>query len=132
MSTGQLSPEPRCRNHARPEIRITEDALRDLKEIHAFLWDEVSPTVAYHWLNHILSVIAERVSAQTDKVAAPPPSPASYPDELGALGIREYREIRLKTYRILYRMHGDCAYIYLVTDGRRDMQSLLSQRFLMG
>lgn len=123
----------------RVEIRITEAAIRDLENIHAYCWDNHSPRVAHLWLNQILAGIAERVD-RSDELPLSPSVPSSpsviYPEKLFALGIREYREIRLKTQsianRIIYRPIGDCAYIYLVTDGRRDMQSLLSQRFLMG
>jgi toxin ParE1/3/4 len=121
------------------EIRITEAAIRDLEDIHAYCWDNDSPRVANLWLNQTLAGIVERVNRNEERPLPPPPpsSPSEiYPDELFALGIREYREVRIKTQfmanRVIYRLIGDCAYIYLVMDGRQDMQTLLSQRFLMG
>jgi len=48
-----------------------------------------------------------------------------------ALGIREYREIFFKPYRINYRVMDKNVYVLLIDDGRRDMQTLL-QRRLMG
>jgi toxin ParE1/3/4 len=47
-----------------------------------------------------------------------------------ALGIRDYRETFFKPYRIIYRVEGKRVYVYLIADGRRDMQSLLERRLL--
>lgn len=52
------------------------------------------------------------------------------PRELAELGIREYRQVFFKPYRIIYRVVADRVYIYLIADGRRNMQSLLSRRLL--
>ena len=46
------------------------------------------------------------------------------------LGIREYREIFFKPYRIIYRIMKKNVYVLLIVDGRRDMQSLLQRRLL--
>jgi len=47
-----------------------------------------------------------------------------------ALGIREYRQTFFKPYRIIYRVAGKRVYVYLIADGRRDMQTLLARRML--
>jgi toxin ParE1/3/4 len=60
------------------------------------------------------------------------PERGAYPKELLDLGIREYRQIFFKPYRVIYRVIGKCAYIYLIFDGRRDMQTLLARRLLAG
>ena len=52
----------------------------------------------------------------------------TYPNELMAVGIREYREIYFKPYRIIYRMIEQQVYIMVIADGRRDMQTLLQRR----
>jgi len=54
------------------------------------------------------------------------PERGSYPKELMALGIKEYRQTALKPYRVIGRQ----VVIYLIIDGRRDMQSLLARRLL--
>jgi toxin ParE1/3/4 len=54
----------------------------------------------------------------------------AYPKELLALGIRDYREIFFKPYRVIYRVMGDIVYVFLIVDGRRDMQALLQRRLL--
>ena len=58
------------------------------------------------------------------------PERGSWPKELLGLGIREYRQIFFKPYRIIYRVVGQQVIVYVVADGRRDMQTLLAQRLL--
>lgn len=55
---------------------------------------------------------------------------SNYPKELANLGIKEYRQIFLHHYRIIYRAIGSEVVIYLIADGRRDFQTLLAQRLL--
>src|SRR2546422_263408 len=49
-----------------------------------------------------------------------------------ALGIREYGETFFKPYRIIYRIQRRQVHVYLIADGRRDMQTLLARRLLGG
>ena len=58
------------------------------------------------------------------------PERGAYPKELIALGIRDYRQTAFKPYRVIYRVVGQKVYIYVIADGRRDMQSLLARRLL--
>ncbi|MDP1634250.1 MAG: type II toxin-antitoxin system RelE/ParE family toxin [Gallionellaceae bacterium] len=58
------------------------------------------------------------------------PERGVYPKELLALGIREYRQAHFKPYRLIYRVIGKQVIIYMIADGRRDMQALLSRRML--
>jgi len=58
------------------------------------------------------------------------PERGNHPQELLTLGIREYREILFKPYRMIYRVINDAVYVLLVADGRRDMQALLQRRLL--
>lgn len=60
------------------------------------------------------------------------PERGSYPPKLATLGIHEYREVFFKPYRIIYRVQKKTIYVYLIADGRRDMQSLLARRLLGG
>jgi toxin ParE1/3/4 len=57
------------------------------------------------------------------------PERGSYPKELVVLGIKEYRQTSFKPYRVIYRT-GSQVTIYLIADGRRDMQSVLARRLL--
>jgi toxin ParE1/3/4 len=58
------------------------------------------------------------------------PERGSYPRELLALGIKDYRQTAFKPYRVIYRVIGSEVVIYLIVDGRRDMQSVLARRLL--
>ncbi len=58
------------------------------------------------------------------------PERGSYPKELTALGIKEYRQTSFKPYRVICRIVDNQVIIYLIADGRRDMQSVLTQRLL--
>ena len=58
------------------------------------------------------------------------PDRGTHPKELLALGIREYREVFFKPYRIIYRVMVKNVYVLLIADGRRDMQTLLQRRLL--
>ena len=56
------------------------------------------------------------------------PERGSHPKELLALGVRDYRQIFFKPYRLIYRIVERRVYVFLIVDGRRDMQSLLARR----
>ena len=58
------------------------------------------------------------------------PQRGNYPKELLDIGIREYREVFFKPYRILYRVVEKNVYLLMIADGRRDMQTLLQRRLL--
>ncbi|MFZ2170584.1 MAG: type II toxin-antitoxin system RelE/ParE family toxin, partial [Methylococcaceae bacterium] len=60
------------------------------------------------------------------------PDRGSIPKELLSLGIRQYRQVIEKPYRIIYETFVDKIVVHAVLDGRRDMQSLLMQRILRG
>ena len=97
------------------EVLLTEDASRDLAEIVEYIAAHDSPAQAHHVLDRIEAVLQGLTSF---------PERGVYPGELLGLGIREYREVFFKPYRVVYR--------YLIADGRRDMQSLLARRLLAG
>jgi toxin ParE1/3/4 len=58
------------------------------------------------------------------------PERGSYPRELVCLGIKEYRQTFFKPYRVIYRVADNIVMIYLIVDGRRDMQTVLARRLL--
>jgi toxin ParE1/3/4 len=103
------------------EIRLTDDAATDLDELFVYVARHDSLKAAEHVLTHIQTAL-ESLSRN--------PHRGTYPPELSTLGIREYREVFFKPYRIIYRTIGRIVYVYLIVDGRRDMQSLLKRRLL--
>ena len=103
------------------KVSLTNAALRDLEEIDDYLTATDSPQTA----KRILGKIEDGFLSLCDM-----PERGSYPKELLRIGVREFREIIVKPYRIVYRVRGKRIYIYLIADGRRDMRTLLSRRLL--
>jgi toxin ParE1/3/4 len=58
------------------------------------------------------------------------PNRGAYPRELLETGNRNFREVHFKPYRIIYRVYERKVVVFLVADGRRDMQALLTSRVL--
>jgi plasmid stabilization system protein ParE len=50
--------------------------------------------------------------------------------ELARLGMRTWREIVARPYRLIYRIEGDTVNVLAVFDGRRDLEDLLFERLL--
>lgn len=75
--------------------------------------------------DYVLTKIEEAFASLADN-----PERGAYANELLALGMREYREIYFKPYRIIYRVIAEQVYVMVIADGRRDMQSLLQRRLL--
>jgi toxin ParE1/3/4 len=58
------------------------------------------------------------------------PERGRIPPELERIGIREFREIIFKPYRIIYSVLKSQVFVYCILDGRRDLQDLLEERLL--
>ncbi|MDF0604815.1 type II toxin-antitoxin system RelE/ParE family toxin [Neisseriaceae bacterium TC5R-5] len=99
------------------EVFLTNGAERDLESIHDYLAETVGSIYADSLLELIESL-------------AKLPERGSHPKELAALGIREYRQLLHKPYRIIYRAMSSKVVVYLIADERRDMQPLLLRRLL--
>jgi toxin ParE1/3/4 len=67
-------------------------------------------------MQHVLKQIERAFSRLSGS-----PDRGTYPKELFALGIHEYREVFFKPYRIIYRVLAKNVYVPLIVDGRRDM-----------
>ena len=102
-------------------VLLTNDAERDLNELYDYLAVHDSPRKT----DRVLEKIEKTFSTLSEF-----PERGVYPKELLKLGIREYREIFLEPYRLMYRVMGKNLYVLLIVDGRRDMQSLLQRRLL--
>lgn len=103
------------------EVLLTEGAERDLEAIHDHIAQFDSAAAANRVLDRLMEV-AQSLSRFPER--------GSYPKELIALGIKEYRQTSFKPYRLIYRVRGAQVIIYLIADGRRDMQSVLARRLL--
>ncbi len=106
---------------AKFEVLLTGGAEQDLESIHDYISEFDCVANANHVLDELMDVV-ESLSKFSER--------GSYPKELVGLGIKEYRQILFKPYRVIYRVTGSQVIIYLIADGRRDMQSVLARRML--
>ena len=102
-------------------VQLTNDAARDLEEI----FDYIDRHDARDRADHVLEQIEKAFHSLSEH-----PHRGNSPKELLDIGLREYREIFFKPYRIIYRVMGDNVYVLVIADGRRDMQALLQRRLL--
>lgn len=107
----------------RYEVLLTEDAEQDLEDLYAYIAKFDSPKNADYVLERLLE-LTEGLATSPDR--------GTQPNELRSLGIQEYRQVFFKPYRVIYRVLDKKVAIYVIADGRRDMQSLLSRRLLGG
>lgn len=52
------------------------------------------------------------------------------PPELERVGIRDFKEIFFKPYRIIYQTVAPDVFVYCILDGRRQLTELLQERLL--
>ncbi len=103
------------------KVLFTDDAVCDLEEID----DYISVHDSVEKADYVLSQIETLANSLSTS-----PQRGSCPEELLVLGMKEYREVYFKPYRIIYRITAKVVTIYVVVDGRRDMQTLLNRRLL--
>ncbi|MDF1581559.1 MAG: type II toxin-antitoxin system RelE/ParE family toxin [Desulfuromonadales bacterium] len=102
-------------------VLLTDDAARDLEELYDHIMHHDVPGKA--------DVVLTRIEKAFSRLSAFPDR-GVYPKELADLGIRVFREIFFKPYRIVYSIKDNNVYILLIVDGRRDLQALLQRRLL--
>lgn len=103
------------------QVFLTDDAARDLEELYDYIELHDAPEKAGYVLDQIEKALLN---------LSENPQRGAYPKELLAVGLREYREIFFKPYRIIYRVMAEHVYVMVIADGRRDMQALLQRRLL--
>jgi len=102
-------------------LLLTDDASRDLEELYDYIDSHDTPGKADYVLDQIVNVFTS---------LSENPERGTYPKELLTAGLREYREIYFKPYRVIYRIMAKRVYVMVIADGRRDMQALLQRRLL--
>lgn len=102
-------------------ILLTEGAEQDLEAIYDYIAEFDDPANADHVLDR-LTAVAEQFAAMPER--------GSHPRELLDLGIKDYRQMFFKPYRVIYRVMGYDVVVFVIADGRRDMQALLARRLL--
>ena len=103
------------------KVIIDPQAKLDLKEI--FIYVAVNDSI--QTANKLLDALEETCS-KLERI----PERGHIPPELRPTGIKKYLEIHYKPYRIIYEINKNIIYIHCVIDGRRNIQEILSNRFL--
>ena len=91
------------------EVLLTEGAEQDLEAIHDYICEFDCVAHADHVLDALMAVAA---------------SLSRFPER------GSYRLTFFKPSRVIYRVAGRQVIVYLIADGRRDMQSVLARRLL--
>ena len=103
------------------KVIIDPQAKLDVKEI--FIYVAVNDSIQS--ANKLLDALEETCS-KLERI----PERGHIPPELRPTGIKKYLEIHYKPYRIIYEIEKNIIYIHCVIDGRRNIQEILSDRFL--
>ena len=102
-------------------VLVLKEAEDDIVDIYGYIAHADGPERAAQ----ILSQLQESCEKLNEM-----PGRGHIPPELERLGMRDFREIHFKPYRIIYQMTGRKVYIHAVLDGRRSLQELLERRLL--
>lgn len=103
------------------KVVLTQDAEADLEAIYDYIAENDCPENADYVLDELLKT-ANNLNHFPEK--------GSIPKELLDLGNHDYRQTFFKSYRLIYKIIDQQVVIFLITDGRRDMQALLTRRLL--
>jgi toxin ParE1/3/4 len=103
------------------QVSITARAKQDLRAIVRWIAQHDSPAAAEHVLDKVLET-CHKFALQPDRGTCPP--------ELMALGVRRYRQVFFRPYRVIYRVIDHRVAVLLIADGRRNLQTLLERRLL--
>lgn len=105
----------------RYRVRLTAEAERDLVDVFEYI--VAKDTAAAAW--QVFDELERRILALDTQ-----PERGNYLPELLEHGIKDFRELHYKPYRIIYEVSGSQVMVLACLDGRRDMQSLLERRLL--
>ena len=103
------------------DVWLTDDAARDLDELFDFIAGSRGTREAGYVLDQVDQVLTTLRES---------PERGTFLKELLPLGIREYREVFFRPYRVVYRIADHDVFVLLIADGRRDIATLLQRRLL--
>ena len=102
-------------------VRIVQEAEEDLAELVDYIAQHDSVEHANYVLERLMTV-CERLEQHPER--------GHFLPELSSLGIKTFREVHFKPYRIIYEVVGREVFILLIVDGRRSLQAILERRLL--
>jgi plasmid stabilization system protein ParE len=101
-------------------VQWAEAAVRDLEELIRFVALDSG-------------IDAERLLVRIESRAASlesSPGRGRVVPELWRFGMRSWRELLVRPYRLVYRIEGDTVNVLAVFDGRRDVEDVLLERLV--
>lgn len=104
----------------RRKVLWARSARRDIELIVSYLADR-SPQAALATLDR-LEIKARSLASLAERGRVVP--------ELARLHVREYRELIIPPYRLLYRRRGSDVLVLAVFDGRRNLEDVLLDRLI--
>ena len=102
-------------------VRIAREAEEDLAELVDYIAQHNSVERADFLLDKLMTV-CERLERHPER--------GHFLPELRALGIKTFREVHFKPYRVIYEVIGRAVFVLLIVDGRRSLQAILERRLL--
>ena len=103
------------------KIRVTVDAELDIVDLYEYIAFHDCVENAEYVLNEI-----EKLILSLDEN----PLRGRFPPELSEQGIKDFKEVWFKPYRVIYQVVASEVVVLCCLDGRQDMQSLLERRLL--
>jgi len=103
------------------QVRVTSEAEKDIEDI----FDYIAKKDTLENANYILEKLEELIFSLDEN-----PERGHYPSELEHHGIKDYREVLFKPYRIIYEVTDRKVIVHVCVDGRRDLKTLLERRLL--
>jgi plasmid stabilization system protein ParE len=103
-------------------VQWAEAAVRDFEELVSFIAMDSELDA-----DRVLS----RLGARSATLESSPGRGRLLP-ELARFGMRTWRELIVKPYRLIYRIEGEVVNVLAVFDGHRDLEDLLLERLLRG
>ena len=103
------------------QVILTFEAERDIVDIVDYISKKDTPQNADYVLDNLESLILSLDEA---------PERGHYPPELSVQGIKEFKEVIFKPYRVIYEIIGNKVIVHLCVDGRRDMKTILERRLM--
>jgi plasmid stabilization system protein ParE len=101
-------------------VRWAEVAVRDLEEIVSYVAVDSDANAS-----RVLTRIETRAAALESS-----PSRGRVVPELAHFGMRTWRELVVRPYRLVHRIEGDTVTVLAIFDGRRDLDDVLLERLL--
>ena len=104
----------------RYRVRWAEVAASDLEELVSYVAQDSEGNA---------SRVLKRIEARAASLESSPSRGRVVP-ELAHFGMRTWRELVVRPYRLVYRIEGATVTVLAVFDGRRDLEDVLLERLL--